>query len=99
MVRQVLGSDGVLAKVPALERTGKNELELDLVIVLPTQLGIRSQEIDLNVVPFDFLKKLVGTALVLVLEVQNRIDEVLVAKRANAMFPTESCKDCGILER
>jgi len=69
------------------------------MFVLPPQGGVGISEVGFSVVPFDFLQNLVGTAFLLVFDVEHGIHEVLALQKTKAILPAEPGKDCAVVER
>src|SRR5580700_4357999 len=59
-------------------------------------VGVRI--VGLAVMTFDFLQNLVRTADVFVLDIQDRIDEVLVPQRADAVLPAEPGEEGAVVK-
>src|SRR5690242_18726755 len=96
LIGKILGGQRVLREVPALERTGKNELELHLVDDFLPGYGIRREKIRLHIMPFAFLQKLVRTALVFVFHVQDRVNKVFSFERSEAVLPANPRENSAV---
>src|SRR5262245_52192098 len=83
---QVLFRSDVLGEVPALPVARKDDLELDLALLLCTCLAVASSQVVASVVPNHFKKALVGPVDVLILKVDDRVDPVLVHQRTHAVL-------------
>src|SRR5260370_23481787 len=95
----MLGCEGVFGEVPTLNGSGENQLQFDFVVVFLASFGIRSEEVRLQVVTFALFQDFVRAILVFVLDVENRIDEVLAFQRPETVFPAKSREQCAVAER
>jgi len=85
-------------KVPSLEVTGEDELQLEFAFALRACLGIDTGLISLNVMAYHFLKDFVRAVDVLKLRVQDRIDPVFVFQRPEAILPAETRENGAVVE-
>src|SRR5712664_1276079 len=60
---------------------------------------VRNKEIGFHVVAFDLFQDLVGSVLIFILEVENRIDEVFALQNSEAILPSETCEYRAVVER
>src|SRR5277367_2249357 len=97
--RHILGGDSVLRNIPSGEGLRKQQLELQLVIVLFAQQRVGVSVIGFNIVPLDFLQNLVGAAGVFVFDIQHGIDEMLLLQKAKTVLPAKTSKNRAVVER
>src|SRR6267378_3591715 len=60
---------------------------------------VRNKEIRFHVVAFDLFQDLVGSVLIFILEVENRIDEVFALQQPETILPSETCKYRAVVKR
>ena len=97
LVAQILFGDEVFGDVPVLDVGGEDELEFGLVLVLAAGVAVGSGQVGLAVVADDFEDGLVGAGDVFVLDVEDRVDDVVAHERADAVLDAEAGKDGRIL--
>src|SRR5713226_3281181 len=97
-IRKVLGSEGILREVPALECAGQDELQLDFMKVFLAGFRVRNEEVRFHVVAFAFFEDLVRAVLVFILDIKDGIDEVLALQRPEAILPAETREHGAVVE-
>jgi hypothetical protein len=60
---------------------------------------VRNKEIRFHVVAFAFLENLVRPVLVLILDIEDRIDEVFALQHPEAILPSETCEYRAVVKR
>ena len=95
---KVLSSKWIDGKIPPFEGLREQQFEFELVVVFLSEGCIAFVVVRFDVVAFDFFENLVRSALLLVLDVDDWIDEVLVLERPNAIFPAKAGKEAAIVK-
>src|SRR6266403_3464161 len=68
------------------------------MLMFPAGYGIRIRGVRFAVMTFDFLQDLVGTADVFVLDIKNRVDEMLMLQQPEAILRAKPGKKSAVVE-
>ena len=97
-IGEVLGGKSIHGDVPAFERFGKQKFQLQFIFVLLAGHAIGDCTIGFHVVAFHLLENFVGTADVLIFNVEYGIDEMLPLQNTKPVLPSEARKDSAVVE-
>ena len=90
---QILFRDEVLGDVPVPGIRGEDELEFSLVLMVAAGLAVGAGQIGLAVVADEFEDRLVGAGGIFVLDVENRVNSVVMHEGADAILDAETGED------
>jgi hypothetical protein len=93
LVAEILFGDEVFGDVPVFDVGGEDELELGLVLMLTAGIAVGLREVGLAIVADDFKEGFVGAGGVLLLDVEDRVDCVVVHQGAHTVFDAEAGED------
>src|SRR5450432_115051 len=99
LVGKIFGGNRIFDEVPTLVSAREQELELQLMSMLPSGDGVGIEPVFLDIVAFHFFQNFVGAAGVFVFDIDDGIDEVLALERTKAILPAEPGEKSAVVKR